>query len=69
MKKTLKIEGMSCEHCVKAVNGALSAIEGVNAVKVDLDSKSAEVEVGGAVTDDMLRTAVEEEDYEVVEIV
>jgi copper chaperone len=35
-KKTLQITGMSCEHCVKAVNTAVSAIAGVTGVTVNL---------------------------------
>ena len=35
-KDVLKVKGMSCEHCVKAVNGALSALSGLADVKVDL---------------------------------
>jgi len=29
MKETLKIEGMTCDHCVMHVTNALEAIEGV----------------------------------------
>ena len=35
-KKTLKVEGMSCEHCVKAVNSAVSGLAGLADVAVDL---------------------------------
>ena len=35
-KQTLKVEGMSCEHCVKAVNNALNAITGVADINVSL---------------------------------
>ena len=35
-KDVLKVKGMSCEHCVKAVNGAVSALPGLAGVKVDL---------------------------------
>jgi copper chaperone len=37
-KKTLKVEGMSCEHCVKAVNSAVSGLAGLAGVSVDLKS-------------------------------
>jgi copper ion binding protein len=43
-KKTLKVEGMSCEHCVKAVTKALSQLSGVKKVKVDLKGASASFE-------------------------
>lgn len=59
----LKIEGMSCQHCVAAVNEALAEVEGVKRVlKVDLDSGIAEIE-GDADTQALL-AAVREEGYE-----
>lgn len=67
MTKTIMIEGMSCQHCVKAVEKALNALEGVSSVKVNLEEKKAVVEVTTA-TDDMLRAAVIGEEFEVKEI-
>jgi copper chaperone len=37
---TLRVPDVSCEHCVKTVNGALGALPGVDAVNVDLTSKT-----------------------------
>lgn len=68
MTKTLKIDGMSCMHCVGAVTKALKAVDGVSDVAVDLDNKSATATITGTVTDEMLRAAVDEAGYEVVEI-
>ena len=34
--KTVKVKGMSCNHCVMAVKSALQEIEGINSVDVDL---------------------------------
>ena len=39
-KMTLNVEGMSCDHCVKAVNNALSAITGVSHIAVSLKDKT-----------------------------
>ena len=39
--KTIKIKGMSCQHCVKAITKALSEIAGINDVKVDLERGEA----------------------------
>jgi copper chaperone CopZ len=36
MKETLEIEGMSCQHCVRAVASALAAIDGVTVQTVDI---------------------------------
>jgi copper chaperone CopZ len=66
MRTTLKIEGMSCEHCVKAVKTALEAVAGVQAAVVSLADTSAVVDHGDGVTLAALRAAVEEEGYEVV---
>ena len=59
----LAIEGMTCDHCVNAVTGALQEVPGVKAARVDLDSKSASVE-GDQVEVAALIAAVEEEGYE-----
>lgn len=57
----LKITGMTCGHCVKAVEKALSAVPGVQSVKVSLEEGKAEVE-GQADTQAMI-AAVQEEGY------
>lgn len=66
MKKTVKIEGMMCMHCVKAVEKALSAVEGVTAVSVSLEDKQAVVE--GSAAEDALKAAVVDAGYEVTGI-
>jgi len=43
-KKTLKVEGMSCEHCAKAVTEAVSGLSGLAKVKVDLKGASVSFE-------------------------
>ena len=43
-KVTLNVEGMSCGHCVKAVEGSVGALNGVSSVKVDLEGKKVDVE-------------------------
>lgn len=67
MKKTLTIEGMSCEHCTNAVEKALLNLDGVNSVNTDLVSKTAEVE-GDNLNDPQLKEVVKESGYEVVNI-
>lgn len=59
----LKIEGMSCQHCVKSVDEALSEVPGVDrVVAVRLDEGEAEVE--GSAEPNALVAAVEEEGYD-----
>jgi copper ion binding protein len=66
MKTTLKIEGMSCEHCVKHVEAALKGIAGVGSVRVSLKEKKAEVDHAEEVSLEALKTAVTEEGYQAV---
>jgi len=47
---SISVEGMSCQHCVKTVQGALAAAPGVTSAAVDLASKSARVEFDPAAT-------------------
>ncbi len=68
MKKTMKIEGMTCSHCTGRVEKALSAIDGVTAVEMSLESKSATLTLSREVEDKVLTDAVTEAGYEVVSI-
>ena len=65
MKKVLDVEGMMCQHCVAHVNKALSGIEGVEAVEVSLEGKTATVTLAKEVADDVLTKAVVDAGYEV----
>ncbi len=67
MRKLLKIEGMSCGHCVMHVKSALEDIPGVKSAKVDLLDSSAMVE-GEGLNDQALRAAVADAGYKVVSI-
>ena len=64
----LKIEGMSCDHCVRAVSGALQEVPGVDRV-VEVSLERGEAVVEGSAETAPLIAAVEEEGYraEVVE--
>ena len=69
MTKVMTIEGMMCGHCTGRVQKALEAIEGVSAVTMSLEEKTATVETSGEVLDDVLAGAVTEAGYEVKGIV
>ncbi len=60
---TLNVTGMTCDHCVKAVTQAVSAIPGAGAVVVDLDRGT--VAVQGAPDVAAVRAAIVDEGYEV----
>ena len=68
MTKVMTIEGMMCAHCTGRVQKALEEIQGVGAVNVSLEDKTATVELDGAVTDEALKAAVSEAGYEVIQI-
>ena len=66
-RKTLKISGMTCEHCVNAVTNALNSVDGVVA-KVDLKSNSAEVSYDREIDETDLKNVVKNAGYEVLSI-
>ncbi|OHW63134.1 copper chaperone CopZ [Andreesenia angusta] len=68
MRKKILIEGMSCEHCVKAVTEALGKLDGVGDVKVSLEEKNATVDIDGDVSDEAIKIAIKGAGYEVVGI-
>ncbi|MDT2815354.1 copper chaperone CopZ [Vagococcus carniphilus] len=43
MKQTIKINGMSCEHCVGKVEKAVSELDGVDKIKVKLKNAEAKI--------------------------
>ncbi|MEE0204073.1 MAG: heavy metal translocating P-type ATPase [Oscillospiraceae bacterium] len=67
MTKTISIEGMMCQHCVKHVTDALNKLDGVTAA-VSLENKNAVCEITGNVTDEQLKAAVTDAGYEVTGI-
>ncbi|HEY6495185.1 MAG TPA: heavy-metal-associated domain-containing protein [Trebonia sp.] len=69
MTTTYKVTGMSCEHCVNAVSGELSSLDGVSAVTVDLVPEGVSlvtVTSAGPLADDAVGAALDEAgDYRV----
>ena len=68
MTKTIKIEGMMCNHCENTVKKALEALEQVQEAVVSHEAGTAVVTLNGEVADDALKEAVEAKDYTVVGI-
>ena len=58
----IKIEGMTCNHCVSAVNQALGAVPGVDRV-VEVSLETGEAIIEGSANVAELIAAVEEEGY------
>ncbi len=68
MTKTMKIEGMMCGHCEARVKKCLEALEGVSEAKVSHEEGTAVVTLSGDVSDDVLKKAVEDQDYQVLSV-
>lgn len=66
--KTIKIEGMMCDHCVAHVTEALSGVKGVENVQVNLKDGTATLDAGFLVKDETLSNAVTDAGYKVVSI-
>lgn len=62
----VKIEGMSCQHCVMAVTKALNKIGGLKDVKVDLEKGEASFENAGRVSFEKISQAIEEAGFKTV---
>lgn len=68
MNKTMKIEGMMCNHCEMHVKKALEAIDGVDTAVVSHKDKMATLTLSANVSDAILKNAVEAEGYSVLSI-
>ena len=68
LTRVMLVEGMSCGHCSARVEKALAAVEGVTAVQVDLEAKTATVTLAHPVEDSLLEHAVTEAGYTPVSI-
>jgi copper ion binding protein len=66
-KTTLKVEGMSCEHCVISVMTAVEALPGIAKVSVKLADKSVAVEYDSSkIALDKIKAKIEEQGYDVL---
>ena len=62
--EVLKVEGMTCGHCVAAVEKAVMDLNGVSEVKVNLEQKEVKVVYDAdLVTVDAIKNAIIEEGY------
>ena len=68
MEKTMEIKGMMCGHCEARVKKALEALPEVTEAIVSHEAGTAVVKLSTAVSDDVLKKAVEDQDYEVTGI-
>ena len=62
---TVKVKGMSCNHCVMSVTKALNEIDGIKNVKVDLNKGEASFDEVKPVSMDTVKERIEKAGYEV----
>ncbi len=68
MEKTMSIEGMMCAHCEARVKKCLEALPQVDEAAVSHEAGTAVVKLNAEIADEVLKTAVEEQDYKVTGI-
>ena len=66
MEKTLKIEGMMCEHCEARVKKTLEAIEGIESAAPDHNTDTAVITLAKEVPTEVIKAAIEAQDYKFV---
>ncbi|ULG72335.1 copper chaperone CopZ [Macrococcus brunensis] len=65
--QTLDVRGMTCQHCVNAVETSVGALDGVQQVNVDLDNGKVAVDYDDSkATVENIRDAIEDQGYEVI---
>ena len=68
MVKTMKIEGMMCGHCEARVKKVLESLAEVDQAEVSHEAGTAVVTLNAEIADDVLKKAVEDQDYKVTDI-
>lgn len=67
MKELVKVEGMSCENCVNAIETNVNELNGVSTVDVTLDAGEVSVEFDEAkVSLDQIKETIEDQGFDVV---
>ena len=60
---TYNVPDISCGHCVQAITGAVSPLDGVESVDVSIDDKTVTVE--GTFDDAAVREAIDDAGYDI----
>lgn len=68
MKKKIRIEGMSCEHFIKNVEEALSAISNVLIMYINMDDDYIIISTNGNIDDSYIKYSIDDAGYRVVSI-
>ncbi|MBM7603035.1 copper chaperone [Metabacillus crassostreae] len=65
-KVSLKVKGMSCDHCVKTIEENVGTLNGVDRLLVDLEEEDVVIEYNAdTISLDKLKEAIEEQGYEI----
>ena len=68
VKTVLSVDGMSCEHCVRAITNALEPLPGILGVAVELSAKTVTVEhEPEQISMEKIRAEIEDQGYEVID--
>ncbi|WP_081760029.1 copper chaperone CopZ [Sporosarcina sp. D27] len=65
MKEIIKVEGMSCNHCVNSIESSVGELAGVSTVKVDLGNNEVTVEFDNENTFAQIKETIEEQGYDI----
>ena len=66
-KSMINVDGMFCEHCVKAITKAVGTLSGVEDVVVDLKAKTVTITYDAAVaTLDQMKLEIEDQGFEII---
>ncbi len=64
---TFGVTGMTCEHCVRSVNGELRKLDGVTDVAVDLETGTVKVTSSNELDRDAIEAAIDEAGYQYID--
>jgi len=67
-KSVINVDGMACEHCVKAITNAVGALSGVSGVSVDLEAKTVTVDHDpDQASVQTIKSEIEDQGYDIIE--
>lgn len=67
MKKSFKVEGMSCNHCKMAVENALLSNDKITNAKVNIETKVVEIEHDSSLAMEEIKNIIDEAGYTVID--
>lgn len=66
-KSVINVDGMACEHCVKAITNAVGALSGVSGVSVDLEAKTVTVDHDpDQASVETIKAEIEDQGYDII---